>query len=422
MFKYSIMASITFQYRSTKDFAPIEARFTYKRDGTYISLYTRTRLGVSKKFWDEYKDGVNFRDAEKANLKKEVDDHCHQIQQHIINEYQNTSQGKINKDWLTNIVRLYYTPATQPEEIPTDLIGYWKYYLELRKHELEDKVRSYQKWITVMNKLDRMQIALGREYQIKEIDEEFKKEYVNYCKGESYSNYTITKEFSYIKTVCRHARRKGLEVSRDLDSLKLKLKRPPTPKVYLSFDEIRKIKQIQVLPDYLDNARDWLIISCYTGQRISDFMRFDKSMIRKAKGRSFIDVKQKKTGKVVTIPLLPEVVRILDKRAGQFPRAISHQKYNDWIKEVCKKAGLNKMTRGGIRIDNRQVMGEYPKWKLVTSHIGRRSYATNYYGKIATSFLKDITGHGTERMLLAYVGKSSKDTAVEAYDNLININ
>lgn len=420
MFKYFILASITFQYRSIKDFAPIEARFTFKRDGKHISIYTRTRISVSKSFWDEYKEGVNFRDAAKANLKKEVGDQAHQLEEHILNEYHNASDMHIGKDWLINAVRHFYTPPEKPEGIPTDLIGYWKYYLDLRKHELEDKIRSFQKWVTVMNKLDRMQKSLGREYQIKDVNEGFKKDYTQYCKGEKYSNYTITKEFSYIKTVCIHARGKGLEVSRELDSLKLKLKLPPTPKVYLSFDEIHTIEQVKGLPEYLDNVRDWLIISCYTGQRISDFMRFEKSMIRESKGKPFIDVKQVKTGKVVTIPLLPEVIRVLDKRAGNFPRAISHQKYNDWIKEVCKKAGLNKMTRGGVRINNRQVLDEYPKWQLVTSHIGRRSYATNYYGKIATSFLKDITGHGTERMLLAYVGKSSKDTAFEAYDLLLN--
>ena len=40
--------------------------------------------------------------------------------------------------------------------------------------------------------------------------------------------------------------------------------------------------------DNYENAKDWLIISCYTGQRISDFMRFGKSMIRHEKNKQGI--------------------------------------------------------------------------------------------------------------------------------------
>ena len=31
--------------------------------------------------------------------------------------------------------------------------------------------------------------------------------------------------------------------------------------------------------DYLVNAKDWLLIACYTGQRVSDYLRFTSSMI-----------------------------------------------------------------------------------------------------------------------------------------------
>ena len=37
----------------------------------------------------------------------------------------------------------------------------------------------------------------------------------------------------------------------------------------------------------------------------------------------------------MTIPLLHKVLQILAKRDGEFPRPISSQKYNDYIKMVC---------------------------------------------------------------------------------------
>ena len=31
--------------------------------------------------------------------------------------------------------------------------------------------------------------------------------------------------------------------------------------------------------DYLDNARDWLIIGCYSAQRVSDLLKFEETKI-----------------------------------------------------------------------------------------------------------------------------------------------
>jgi hypothetical protein len=55
----------------------------------------------------------------------------------------------------------------------------------------------------------------------------------------------------------------------------------------------------------------------------------------------------------------------------------------------------------------------YEKCDLCSSHIGRRSFSSNKYGIIPTSFLKYITGHSTEEMFLTYIGKSNKDIAME---------
>ena len=61
----------------------------------------------------------------------------------------------------------------------------------------------------------------------------------------------------------------------------------------------------------------------------------------------------------------------------------------------------------------RKEVGMYKKWELVTSHIGRRSFATNFYGTIPTTYLINVTGHSTEAMFLNYLGKSNKDLAME---------
>lgn len=119
----------------------------------------------------------------------------------------------------------------------------------------------------------------------------------------------------------------------------------------------------------------------------------------------------------MSIPILPQVQKILDKHAGEFPRKISDQKYNDYIKIVCEKADIkNKITGYKVISDNdskekRRVKGEYPKFELVSSHIGRRSFSTNFYGQIPTSDLMYLTGHTRESNFLRYINKSNSDRA-----------
>jgi integrase len=149
-------------------------------------------------------------------------------------------------------------------------------------------------------------------------------------------------------------------------------------------------------------------------------MRFTKEMIRIENGKHLIEFTQKKTGKIMTLPLHPKVLEILNKRNGMFPYAISDQKYNDYIKLVCELAKLKQLEKGSKLKETapesgifRKVTKMYKKWELVTSHIGRRSFSTNFYGKIPTSYLIYVTGHSTEVMFLNYIGKSNKDIAME---------
>jgi len=64
----------------------------------------------------------------------------------------------------------------------------------------------------------------------------------------------------------------------------------------------------------------------------------------------------------------------------------------------------------------RKEYGTYEKWELVSSHIGRRSFASNNFGKIPTRLLMSATGHKKEDMFLKYIGKSQTEQAKELAD------
>ena len=85
---------------------------------------------------------------------------------------------------------------------------------------------------------------------------------------------------------------------------------------------------------------------------------------------------------------------------------------NEYVKEVCKLAGIDKiesetMTKGGKRITV-----NYPKYELITTHTARRSFATNQYlAGLPTLTIMKITGHRTETAFMQYIKITPKEHA-----------
>jgi integrase len=122
----------------------------------------------------------------------------------------------------------------------------------------------------------------------------------------------------------------------------------------------------------------------------------------------------------VDIVVHPSVKEIINRLNG-FPRPISDVKFNKYIKELCKRVELNN-DEEGFKMNSetmRKEKGIFPKYELVTSHICRRSYATNHYFKLPNKLIMKVTGHATERQFLDYIGEID-DNHLEAFENLYN--
>ncbi len=431
------MATVHFLYRSVRSKAKLEVRLQHTHKTTEnITNYiwtAKTQIEVSGNFWTKQRKVKSKGNIDISNEQTRVNNLCNALDNFILDCFNKTTPDVITKDWLQTQVNQYYNPpieaADLKEVIPDNLIDYFDYYIANKgnypKAVLIRKIKVLQK------KLRRFQIERKRPILIKDVNERFKLEFQNYCEKEKYSKVTTQRDFAEVKTVCINARSKGIETSLELD--KLSFPRLRVDNIFLNLEEIAAIEKIEQseLTDSLDNAKDWLIISCYCGQRISDFMRFEKEMIRIENGKSLIEFTQKKTGKIMTVPLHPKILEILTKRNGNFPYAISDQKYNDYIKLVCELAKITQTIQGSKKIEiesdqedkktkneneskiYRKVSKEYRKCDLVSSHIGRRSFASNFYGTIPTTYLINVTGHSSEVQFLNYIGKSNKDLALE---------
>lgn len=415
------MATVNFFYRSIKDEAPLSFRLQFRHEKKDYLFEAKSKIITSKDFWKKRK--IKSRDIDIENEKIELEKKTIHLAKYILDEFKKIEPTTASKQWLKRITENYYFIKENPnasshniqraKKLPKTIVEYIEYYKTTKSNESQKRILN-----VFLNKIIRFEKYLSHTITIVMIDENLIEDFKEFSKVNLYSENTTARDIKRFKEIANHAQKKGLKVNPNVNDIKATKK--DVPVIYLTTDEIQSIEGAEIKIENYDIARDWLLISCYTGQRISDFMRFTSNMIRDEKGKKFLDFKQVKTQKNMSIPLSSKVLKILAKYGNEFPPKQIEQKYNKYIKSVCKIANINEPTEGTIKQkvedceSQRGVYGVYPKWKLISSHTGRRSFATNQFGKMPTSYIKYFTGHSTEKQLLAYIDKANKDMA----DNL----
>ncbi|WLD23604.1 tyrosine-type recombinase/integrase [Flavobacterium dauae] len=240
-------------------------------------------------------------------------------------------------------------------------------------------------------------------FNVSDINIHFVNEFMLFGKMEQYSPSTLRRTINFIKTILNFIERRGIRTAVYEIALPKEIKDENS--VTLSIEELNKIKNT-VVDNYVQTAKQWLLISCYTVQRISDFMNFSQSQITSIEGNKCLTFQQK-TGKKITLPLHKEVLDIL-KAIDGFPKKMNFQEYNKKIKNIVKQAGICEKILISKRKGFRKTTAQFFKYETVSSHIGRRSFATNFYGKIPTPLLMEATGHSSEKMFLKYIHIADK--------------
>ncbi len=104
-------------------------------------------------------------------------------------------------------------------------------------------------------------------------------------------------------------------------------------------------------------------------------------------------------------------IRIKGGVLGSNPSGINENTFNEKIKIVCLKAGITGLetkreTRGGVKL-----ITTIPKYKMISSHTGRRSFATNFdFDGVPLKEIMSVTGHSTEKALRTYIKKQEETT------------
>jgi len=221
------------------------------------------------------------------------------------------------------------------------------------------------------------------------------------------STNTIGNKIQCIKVVLNEATEKGINTNLYFKSQKFKTISEDNDNIYLTINELNKLISFDFSnKPKLEKVVDLFLIGAFTGLRFSDFVRINQDNIRGNR----IYIEQQKTSKQVVIPCNPVFIKIWEKYNGNIPKVISNQKFNDYIKEACRMAGINESFHKGITKGGKRISKKYEKWELVSSHTARRSFATNQFKMgVPAIVLMNITGHKTERAFLRYIKATPED-------------
>ncbi|MFD1771576.1 tyrosine-type recombinase/integrase [Sphingobacterium suaedae] len=322
-----------------------------------------------------------------------------------VHEYLNDVRTKRRKFSLMGLGRVVAKSASEAQaSYPEGTLLYFvDMYIRSRSHLISNA--THKRYVVFQRLLERFEGYQQKNLYLKEVNAEFVQQFMAFGELEHYTHSTISRSIHFIRTVLNFLEKRGMRTF--VYELEIPKQRKINRFVTLSEDELVRIDKMEV-PEHLKAAKDWLVISCYTGQRVSDFLNFNMDMLEVLDGQQCLSFVQQKTHKNILLPLHPAVSIIMARNGANFPARISPQRYNEAIKEVAKLAGINALIQVFKRRGYRSSLATVPKWEAITSHIGRRSFASNFYGKIPTALLMEATGHSSEQMFQRYI--SNVDT------------
>ena len=399
------MATIKYLLQSDKENSNIYLRYSVGR----ASVWKRkTGFIINSKNWSIDKAQPLQKTDELKALKFKLDKLAI-----FINEAYNkviSTGDEVDGDWLQYQIDLFNNKIVVVDlDVLTNAIDY---YISKGHKLTSGSIKNLENFKIFFVNYEK-DCLKGKSILIRNIDLNFVDTFTNHFLQIGYSINYIGTYLSLLITVINKVSLNGIPTHPQFSQIKaIKKIKEPDEIIILTEEEQLSIKNLELTRESLINARKWLLLGCLIGQRAGDLLNLTERNFQEVNGTKVINLKQKKTGKLMTIGLFPDAIDIIE---SGFPYKINLEHFNKYCKEICKEANINTLVKGKMRINNKRILtsGIYEKWQVVSSHVCRRSFATNFYGRIPTPYLINATGHSTEEMFLRYIGKASSESATQ---------
>lgn len=248
--------------------------------------------------------------------------------------------------------------------------------------------------------LNRLISEFDLNLNVSDFSEQKTEEFIIFLQKKKYRPNTIKGYYQRLSYVLRRA---SQEFTINPGYLNCCVRGESPQAVYLSLQEIQALINLNKLTKSAETVRDYFIVMCFTGLRISDA----KNLSRNNVNGDYIRLLTQKRKQEVIIPLHPHVRAIFDKWGNKFPRCFSQQYCHRLIRQLCRIARINEWVQIERTIGSKIFRRKYRKYELVSPHTARRSFITNLYlsseNKLPIKRLMLLSGHTTEQTFFNYL-------------------
>lgn len=359
--------------------APLRCRITYLGERKPFA----TGLFVNPKHWDS-----------KSQLAKPPNE-----DNSFINAELSLIKNKINQAFLFlqvqglefDVEGIYKQYKGEPIQKQVGIIEFYSSYLE-RLKKMIGKDFKESTWEKFNEILPAIKDFIFFKYQKKDInlnklDYNFIEDFDYYLKTEkNNSQVTINKKIQRLKKVVKVARKQKLLEFNPFEEHKPK--QAKTKIIFLTQDELDKLKEKEFQSEILNKVRDCYIFCCYTGLGYSEMFSLKKSDLKQDdEGTLWIYKERQKTERAFSIPLIfSEPLEIIEKYKSEseylLPR-LSNQYFNRLLKEIAITLGIT---------------------KKLTHHTARKTFATTVLlnNNIPIETVSKLLGHSKITTTLSY--------------------
>jgi site-specific recombinase XerD len=223
-----------------------------------------------------------------------------------------------------------------------------------------------------------------KDVRLKDLDLKFIKDLEYFFKTElKLKQATVYRSIQRVKKIIQFAISENYLKTDPFHLFKNKKYKPEI--VYLTQQELLGIEEKEFYHKRLEKIRDMFIFCCYTGLAYNEMSTLTTNNIEKGfDNKLWIQMVRKKTGRKISVPLLPKAKAILDKYNGELP-VISNQKFNSYLREIINEVGID---------------------KKITHHTARKTFATTVLlsNGISMEVVSEILGHSNITVTQSHYG------------------
>ena len=365
---------------------PLRCRITYLKERKIFS----TGLFVKPKDWDNKQQKAKSITAESKFINTEISLIKNKLNQAFLYLQVQGLEFDVN-----DIYRQYKGESTQKQ---VGIVEFYTLYMQ-RLEKMIGKDFKKSTWGKFNEILPALKDYICFQYKKRDIklvdlDYNFIENFDYYMKVEKKnSQITINKKIQRLKKVIKLARKQKLIDFNPFEEHKVK--QAKTQILFLTKDELEKLKNWKPKSETIEKVLDCYIFCCYTGLGYREMFSLKKSDLKTDdEGVVWIYKQREKTERYFSIPLIfTEPVGILEKYETEedflLPR-VSNQYFNRILKEIADLLGIN---------------------KKLTHHTARKTFATTVLlnNNIPIETVSKLLGHSKISTTLSYYAEVMPD-------------